>query len=161
MAMIRDWRHVRSGKERGYTLIELMIVIAVIGILAAIALQLYANLETQARIGKAQADLRTAAGAVAAFAAYCGSAPQSPRTWSAAVAPRSGTASCTTARGGSVNRITQVVTDPNGLKAGPFLAHLPTPPTGWTYEYSASGPDTYTFVGTSPTDLPTGNITYP
>lgn len=157
--MICISRRRRIGGERGFSLIELMLVVAVIGILAGIALPIYANMQSQARIGKARADLRTVAGAVAAFASFCGGVPQSGRTWTGPVNPRGGTASCSSARGFTVNRLTQRVTDASGVPAGPFLERLPTPPTGWIYQYTPTGSDNFSVTGTSAMDSTT--VSYP
>ena len=49
-----------------------MIVVAIIGILAAIAIPLYANVQARARIAKAQADARALASAVSMYRAHMG-----------------------------------------------------------------------------------------
>jgi prepilin-type N-terminal cleavage/methylation domain-containing protein len=59
----------------GFTLIELMIVVAVIGILAAISIPLYGSVQQRARISKVQADLRAIAAAVSADQAHTGNFP--------------------------------------------------------------------------------------
>ena len=68
-------RRVVRGKGVGLTLIDLMVVVCVIGVVAAMAIPLHANAQARACIEKAQEDLQMLAAAVRMYAAHMGALP--------------------------------------------------------------------------------------
>jgi len=113
-----------QSNQRGFTLIELMIVVAIIGILTAIAFPLYANIQARARVAKAQADARTLASAVVVYSAHTGALPA------------------------ALTDLTSAVIF-NNVSAGPFISPVPSVPQYWTgYTFTNNNDGTFQITST-------------
>jgi general secretion pathway protein G len=125
-AMLRLMRRIlgRVQDRRGFTLVEMIMAVAVIGILAAIAIHLYVSLAAKSRLTKAQSEVRTIATAVSVFEGHMGVLPV------------------------ALSDLTAPATNATGLTAGPFLATVPTPPGGmWSpYIYVPQPDGTFTIT---------------
>ena len=107
--------------------VDLMVVVSMIGMVAAIAIPLYVNAEARDRIEKAQSDLDILAAAVKAYAAHMGTLPA------------------------ALTALTAPATNRLNWSAGPFMPWVPRPPSGGTpawgaYTYTSSTTGTFSLT---------------
>lgn len=124
----------------GFTLIELLVAMAIMGILAAIALAMYANMDVSSRIARAQGDTRSIATALIMYTGHCGQLPPSGAEAAGGLCDGSGLTALTSPQRNST-----------GQTLGPFLARVPGAPRNWTaYEagYVANGDGTFSLTTT-------------
>ena len=103
-----------------------LLLIAMIGLLAAIAIPIFNTVQMRARVAKAQADVNTIADAVIRYRTHTGQLPA------------------------ALTDLTLPTANAKGVIARPFLSALAVPPAGWPSEYRyAHRPDGTFAVGAS------------
>jgi prepilin-type N-terminal cleavage/methylation domain-containing protein len=127
--------------QNGFTLIELMIVVAMIGVLIAIAVPLCASAQARARVdqAQAQADARTIADAIVAYSTHVGVMPS------------------------ALTDLTSSQSNSQGIWAGPFLANTIQSPENWLpYVYTVPANEfAFTIWTVSGTDNASVVVTFP
>ncbi len=104
-----------------FTLTELVVVVSIIGILAAIAIQNYIHARVGGRVELAERDAKVFVAAVEIFRKETGRLPS------------------------NLEELTGPMVDTKNQTVGPILQSLPRPPAGWTYTYYL-GPYRRTFT---------------
>jgi general secretion pathway protein G len=121
--MTTQQRRRRMSNQDGFTLIEIMVVILILGLLATIVVQSLRGATDKAKRVKAQADISEIKTGLDRYYLDVGSYPTTEQGLAALVTPPS-----TGANGA-----------PNNYEAGGYLQRIPQDPWGNNYAYQSDG----------------------
>jgi general secretion pathway protein G len=110
-----------NANSRGFTLIEVMIVVLILGVLAAVIVPKVLDRPDEARVAAAQADIRTLAQALKLYKLDNGQFPSTDQGLKALVQKPQGNPPA------------------NNWKAGGYIERLPKDPWGSDYQYLYPG----------------------
>lgn len=113
---MRHWR--RAGRQRGFTLIEIMVVVVILGILAAFVVPNLMDKPEQAKMTKAKADIASIEAALDLYRLDMGRYPSTD---------------------GGLEALTEKPSDAPSWKEGGYLKKLPNDPWGQPYNYLNPG----------------------
>lgn len=112
---------IERSAEHGFTLVELMVVIVIIGLLAAIVTINVLPLGDQGKVAKAKADIATIESALDVYKLQNFTYPTTSEGLTALVSPPAD------------------LTDPSRYQKGGYIKKLPKDPWGHDYLYAAPG----------------------
>jgi prepilin-type N-terminal cleavage/methylation domain-containing protein len=143
-------RILRNKTERGFTLIELMIVVAIIGILAAVAIPKFLDYMKKGK--RSEAELNLNAINKAADSDYAENT-----TYPQAVQGLTPAANCCAGVG---RRCAVVAANWNGVPAWDALGFEMTAPHYFQYSYSSAVPNIFVATAVGDLDCDTTTVTY-
>jgi general secretion pathway protein G len=119
--MAMDKKQLSNAAQRGFTLIEIMVVVVILGILAAIVVPKVMDRPDTARVTKARQDLRALEGALNLYRLDNYTYPSTDQGLLALVERPTGTP------------------EPRNWKTGGYVDRLPKDPWGTEYQYLSPG----------------------
>ena len=146
---------MKRSNPRGFTLVEILIVVIILGILAAIVIPQFTNASSDARASSVKSTLQTLRGQIELFKIQHGDAPPAATALTTMLTGHSSASDLTSAPGGSLGPYVQAFpTNPLNSSANVVTAAGTT--AGWIYTTGASG--AYTVWATDTTG--TGAMSY-
>ena len=135
MKPIRKIARPRRPKDAGFSLVELMVVIFIMGLLATLVIINVAPVGEQSRVGKVRADIAAFESALEWYSLDMYSYPNAEAGLAALKKPPAGADIATYRPGGYVKRLRD---DPWG---NPYQYDVPGQRSGGAYDVYSSGPD--------------------